>query len=34
LCSENEIVWIVGKRADDRFKIVEDTKRILKIELE
>jgi tRNA(Ile)-lysidine synthase len=33
LTSENEIVWVVGKRADDRFKITESTKKILKIEL-
>jgi tRNA(Ile)-lysidine synthase len=33
LTSENEIVWVVGKRADDRFKITESTTKILKIEL-
>jgi tRNA(Ile)-lysidine synthase len=33
LTSENEIVWVVGKRADDRFKITESTKKNLKIEL-
>lgn len=33
LCSGNEIIWIVGKRADDRFKVTEATKQILKIEL-
>lgn len=32
LCSEDKIVWIVGMRADDRFKVTEDTKQILKIE--
>jgi len=33
LCSNNQIVWIVGKRMDDRFKITEHTQTILKIEL-
>jgi tRNA(Ile)-lysidine synthase len=33
LCSDNKIVWVVGKRADDRFKITEKTKDILKIVL-
>ncbi|MCF6130164.1 tRNA lysidine(34) synthetase TilS [Flavobacterium sp. AS60] len=31
LCSENQIVWIVGKRQDERFKVVEKTTKILKI---
>lgn len=31
LCSGDQIVWVVGKRADDRFKITSDTQRILKI---
>jgi tRNA(Ile)-lysidine synthase len=34
LCSGNNVVWIIGKRADDRFKITERTKEILKIILE
>lgn len=33
LCSENEIVWVIGKRAGDRFKVTNKTKKILKIEL-
>ena len=33
LCSENRIIWIVGERMDDRFKITENTQTILKIEL-
>jgi len=33
LCSENEIIWIIGMRADDRFKVTEDTTQILKIEV-
>ncbi|TRW24364.1 tRNA lysidine(34) synthetase TilS [Flavobacterium zepuense] len=32
LCSENQIVWIIGHRADDRFKTNENTTQILKIE--
>lgn len=33
LCSDNNIVWIIGKRADDRFKITANTKNIIKISL-
>lgn len=33
LCSGNEIVWVVGKRIDDRFKISNSTKSVLKIEI-
>lgn len=33
LCSENEIIWIIGRRADDRFKIRNSTDTILKIEV-
>ncbi|WP_309641508.1 tRNA lysidine(34) synthetase TilS [Flavobacterium sp.] len=31
LCSENQIVWIVGYRQDERFKTEHTTKKILKI---
>jgi tRNA(Ile)-lysidine synthase len=31
LCSENEIVWVIGKRLDDRFKVTKTTCAILKI---
>lgn len=31
LCSENQIVWIIGKRQDERFKVTEATTKILKI---
>jgi tRNA(Ile)-lysidine synthase len=31
LCSENQIVWVIGKRQDERFKVTETTTRILKI---
>lgn len=33
LCSGTDIVWIVGKRADDRFKINNTTNNILQIDL-
>ncbi len=33
LCSNDKIVWVVGKRSDSRFKVTENTKDILKIEL-
>lgn len=29
VCSEDKIVWLVGERSDDRFRITGDTKRIL-----
>ena len=32
LCSNNEIVWVVGKRLDDRFKVTKSTSKILKID--
>lgn len=34
LCSGDHTVWIIGKRADDRYKITNRTKEILKIILE
>lgn len=34
LCSENQIVWLVGKRMDERFKITKNTQTIIKIQLE
>ena len=33
LCSDNEIVWIIGMRADEHFKVTESTTQILKIEV-
>ena len=33
LCSGNDIVWVVNRRADDRFKVEKNTSQILKIEL-
>ena len=34
LCSDNQIVWVVGKRQDDRFKVETNTTNILKISLQ
>ena len=34
LCSNEDIVWIIGLRQDERFKIENTTKNILKIQLE
>ena len=33
LCSDNQIVWVIGLRPDERFKITEKTKNRLKIAL-
>lgn len=33
LCSNNEIVWVIGKRLDNRFKVSKTTSAILKIKL-
>ncbi len=33
LCSGNDIVWVVGKRADERFKVQESTNKIVKFKL-
>lgn len=34
LCSKEEIIWVVGQRADDRFKVSTNTTKILKITLQ
>jgi len=31
LCSKNDIIWVVGMRLDDRFKVTKTTSKILKI---
>lgn len=31
LASDNKVVWLVGKRADDRFKVTKNTKSIIKV---
>ncbi|OAB78696.1 tRNA lysidine(34) synthetase TilS [Cochleicola gelatinilyticus] len=33
LCSNNQIIWVVGYRADERFKVSTTTQRILEIKL-
>jgi len=33
LCSDNKIVWVINHRSDERFKITEQTKNILKVEI-
>ncbi|MDO5968682.1 tRNA lysidine(34) synthetase TilS [Flavivirga aquimarina] len=33
LCSKGNIVWIINRRADNRFRVAKKTKNILKIEL-
>jgi tRNA(Ile)-lysidine synthase len=33
LCTENDIIWVVGHRADNRFKVTTQTTQILKIEV-
>ncbi|MFI0431148.1 tRNA lysidine(34) synthetase TilS [Mariniflexile sp. HMF6888] len=33
LCSNDVIVWVINKRADNRFRITDTTKHILKVEL-
>ncbi|MDG1728348.1 MAG: tRNA lysidine(34) synthetase TilS [Algibacter sp.] len=34
LYSGNDVVWVINRRADNRFRVTENTKQILKIELE
>ncbi|HKK81988.1 MAG TPA: tRNA lysidine(34) synthetase TilS [Prolixibacteraceae bacterium] len=33
LLSDNKIVWVVGKRIDDRFKITDETHKVFRVEL-
>ena len=33
LCSGEDIIWIIGYRADERFKVTEETTKILKIDV-
>ena len=33
LCSQNDIVWVIGKRLDERFKVSKNTSSILKIKI-
>jgi len=32
LCSKNDIIWVIGKRLDDRFKVTKYSSKILKIQ--
>ena len=32
LCSDNSIAWVIGRRTDERFKVDDNTKHIIKIE--
>ena len=34
LCSGEDIVWLIGHRSDDRFKITTNTEKVVKIVLE
>jgi len=31
LVNENKIVWVIGHRIDDRFKLKKDTKKVLEL---
>jgi tRNA(Ile)-lysidine synthase len=31
LCSNNDIIWVIGKRLDERFKVTKTTSKLLKI---
>jgi tRNA(Ile)-lysidine synthase len=33
VCSPEQIIWVAGWRIDERVKVTEDTKRVLRIEL-
>lgn len=33
LCSDDAIIWVINKRADNRFRVTDTTKHILKVEL-
>ena len=33
LCNNDEIIWVVGKRADERYKVTTETNKIIKFEL-
>ena len=33
VCSEGKIVWLIGERIDDRFKITDKTKRAIIIKI-
>ncbi len=31
LCSKNDIIWVIGRRLDDRFKVTNSSSRVLKL---
>lgn len=33
LCSQDDIIWIIGHRSDDRYKITNNTEKVLKISI-
>ncbi len=33
LCSDNEIVWVIGRRPDNRYKVTKDAKNVIKFTL-
>jgi tRNA(Ile)-lysidine synthase len=33
ILSANDIIWVTGYRGDDRFRVTENTKRVLKLEI-
>ncbi|WP_455666902.1 tRNA lysidine(34) synthetase TilS [Phocaeicola sp.] len=33
VCSEDKIVWLIGERSDNRFRVTEDTRRVLIIQV-
>jgi tRNA(Ile)-lysidine synthase len=34
LISENEIIWIIGYRADDRFKVTDKTQNVIRFQIQ
>ena len=34
LVGQDEIIWIAGYRIDHRYRLTEDTKRVLRVEIE
>jgi tRNA(Ile)-lysidine synthase len=33
LCSDNQIIWVIGKRQDERFKVETNTNNIVQIRI-
>ena len=34
LCSDDQVVWVVGKRTDNRFIVTDQTSKFIKISIE